>query len=129
MVDFFIDEASATLARTLDGAAMRQKALANNIANAETPGFTRQEVSFEAQLQAIVDDQTIDSQTCMDELAGLSIDPHDDTKSPRNENGNNVSLEHEMSEMAKNTLQYEAAAQMLAMRLSALRTAIFEAKR
>lgn len=39
------------LGRAMDAYALRQKAIAANIANMDTPGYVRQEVSFEEQLQ------------------------------------------------------------------------------
>jgi len=45
------------LERALDGYALRHEAIANNIANVNTPGYVRQEVNFEATLhQAMLDE-------------------------------------------------------------------------
>ncbi len=41
MNDIFINLTNAVLAKVLDGAAEWQKAIADNIANVETPGYTR----------------------------------------------------------------------------------------
>lgn len=46
MTDLFVNRTNAILAKVLDGAAERQKALADNIANVDTPGYTRKEVSL-----------------------------------------------------------------------------------
>ena len=43
---------SAALASALDGLAARQRAIANNIANVNTPGYTAERVSFEDALAA-----------------------------------------------------------------------------
>ena len=69
---------SAALASALDGLAARQRAIANNIANVNTPGYTAERVSFESALAASVaehdghvgDDATV--RRPHDEIPGLS---------------------------------------------------------
>ncbi|HID12005.1 MAG TPA: flagellar basal body rod protein FlgB, partial [Candidatus Latescibacteria bacterium] len=39
------------LAKALDAYTLRQRAIADNIANSETPGFRRREVRFEEELR------------------------------------------------------------------------------
>jgi flagellar basal-body rod protein FlgB len=47
----FADCTTATLEKCLDGVGLRQRVIADNIANVETPGFTRSDVDFEGQLK------------------------------------------------------------------------------
>jgi flagellar basal-body rod protein FlgB len=42
---------SSLMGKALDAYALRQKAIGANIANIDTPGYVRQEVNFEEQLQ------------------------------------------------------------------------------
>ena len=42
------DNTQLALSRAISGAAMRQEVLANNLANAETPGFHRSDVDFQS---------------------------------------------------------------------------------
>src|SRR5919112_4285909 len=44
------DNTQLGLERAISGAAMRQEVLANNLANAETPGFRRSDVDFHSTL-------------------------------------------------------------------------------
>src|SRR5919112_4470523 len=44
------DNTQLGLERAISGAAMRQEVLANNLANAETPGFQRSDVDFHSTL-------------------------------------------------------------------------------
>src|ERR1700709_2047698 len=45
-----IDNTQLALERAISGASMRQSVLANNLANAETPGFQRSDVDFHGAL-------------------------------------------------------------------------------
>lgn len=45
-----------TIKLSMDGLVSRQQAIASNIANAMTPGYQRQEVSFEGQLNEMIAD-------------------------------------------------------------------------
>jgi flagellar basal-body rod protein FlgB len=51
MADPLSNITSATLALALDAAALRQQAIASNVANVDTPGYVPLAVSFEEQLE------------------------------------------------------------------------------
>lgn len=115
---------------------IRQQVYANNIANAETPGFKRQDVTFESVLaQALGSSPTVglDQQTmpvaggsAVNWQAALSVTPQivQDTQTSVDQNGNNVDLDAEMSNMAENQIKYNALVQDISARMSRLRTAI-----
>jgi flagellar basal-body rod protein FlgB len=128
MTDMFITRTNAILAKVLDGTAERHKVIADNIANAETPGYTRKLVSFENTLVNIIQKHEPDKQSVISVIQNVEHNPQDDVNSIRRENGNNVNIEHEMVELAKNTLQYEMAAQFMSDRINGLRSAIKEGK-
>ena len=46
------DVTQVALQQALAGASARQQVLANNVANANTPGFTRSDLDFHSQLAA-----------------------------------------------------------------------------
>lgn len=125
--DFFTDVASAVLAKGLDCAGVRHKVIADNLANVETPGFTRSEVSFEDQLKSALDSKN--DEEAMDQLSSLEPSVQADTATPARPDGNNVSVDKEMAAMSKNGLQYEALVQLLNLKGSMLRAAITEGKR
>jgi len=126
--DLLSDLVSAALAKALDGTAARHCALANNIANVDTPGFRRSDVTFHEQLGAAL------------RSAGKSEDPLtvlervrpekslDRTRSARAD-GNSVNIETEMAELAKNTLEYESDVQLLMAKLRMLQSAISEGRK
>ena len=86
---------------------LRQKAIANNIANLETSGYRRIDVKFEELLARALNST---------ESVKLSeIEPliHQPEKTPVNSKGNDVSLESEVGQMVKNTLRYKAYIRLL----------------
>lgn len=115
---------------------VRQQVYANNIANAETPGFKRQDVTFESVLaQALGSSPTVGlgQQTmpvaggsAVNWQAALAVTPQivQDTQTSVDHNGNNVDLDAEMSNMAENQIKYNALVQDISARMSRLRTAI-----
>lgn len=129
MAEFLLDPTTTMLGKVLDGSAARQRVLANNIANQDTPGFTRSDVSFEDQLHEIMTRGGSDVNAQMNDLGQAALEINEDNLSPRQADGNNVDVEREMVAVSKNSLQYESAAQMLNMKFTALKSAISEGKR
>jgi flagellar basal-body rod protein FlgB len=123
MVDIFSDRASSVLTKVMDGTGTRQRALANNIANAEKPGYQRQEVDFTSQLREIITSGA-DEETAINRIDELAVDMQNDATAPRKADGNSVQVEREMVELAKNTLQYETSTQLLEMKFRILNDAI-----
>jgi flagellar basal-body rod protein FlgB len=128
MTDFFVNRTNAILAKVLDGATERHKALAENIANADTPGYTRKDVSFEGALTDILQQEGQHPHAEVAEIRRVVADVREDSNTPRRIDGNNVDIEREMVSLAKNSLQYEATVQFLAERIQGLRNAIKEGR-
>lgn len=87
----------------VDGLTQQQKAIANNLANAETPGFTAQDVNFQSSLQ-----QALRSNT--GGTASVTVTP--DPALPATD-GNNVDTGHQLVSAEQNTLQYQATVELL----------------
>lgn len=104
------------LARVLDVAATRHKVIAHNVANVNTPGFQRLEVTFEEELAKVLagggDPSGVKPKVAVDETAPARVD------------GNTVDIDQEMGALGKNALLYQAASSILASRLGMLRSAI-----
>jgi len=86
---------------------LRQKVIAGNVANIETPGYRRLDVKFEQALAKAIE-------------SGSDIDPEEiktEIYRPLNTtvktNGNDVALEAEIGEMVKNTLKHKAYTRLL----------------
>ena len=105
------------LGTLMDITALRQRVLANNLANASTPGYIRKDVKFQdAMVKAM--------QRGSGAMGGVNPEVTDDLSQPLNERGNNVSLQKELGEMTQNNLLYNFAAEMTGRKLSGLRNVI-----
>lgn len=109
------DQTTGALVRLLDATALRHRVLSNNLANSDTPGYVRQEVSFENDLAEAV--QRGEPQTFEPNIS------EDRTAAPRGD-GNNVTLERELAELNKNALTQQMAIQLLQTKLAMQRMAI-----
>lgn len=124
MPDIFLDQTSSVLVKVLDGTAARQRVLANNVANADTPGFTRKDLAFEDELRNVLSQPTFNPDQKISAVERVQLNESEDELSPRQADGNNVNVEHEMVDMAKNSLQYDSAAQLLNLQFQELKSAI-----
>ena len=123
------DITNITLAKALDGTALRHRAIANNLANVETPGYQRQDVVFESELRAAIDSSTLSTDTQMEQARAMSPNVIGDSVSPARDNGNNVDADREMARLADNTIRYETILQCLNLKGDMLKTAIYEGKK
>ena len=124
--NFLSDVATVTIGKALDACGLRHRAIANNVANVDTPGFTRSDVSFESQLKSVLTSE--DQESVMDRLEELQPEVQPDTVSPAGPDGNNVSVDKEMADLVKNSLEYEALVQLANLKGFMIRTAIREGK-
>ena len=87
----------------VDGLSQQQQAIANNLANSETPGFTATDVNFQSSL-----DQALNNQD--GGVANVTTTP--DPATPATD-GNNVDTGNQMVDAEQNTLQYQATVDLL----------------
>ncbi len=100
-------QAIQTLQAALHAASMRQSAIANNLANIDTPGYRRHEVQFEEMLaDAINSGRESDLSRIVPEL-------HRPMDTPVDENGNDVSMEAEVGDLMRNTAMYKTYMRLL----------------
>jgi flagellar basal-body rod protein FlgB len=97
---------------------LRQKAIANNVANLETPGYRRIDVKFEELLA-----KSLDSSGSVD-LSELEPQIYQPKQTLVKSNGNDVSLEGEVGAMIKNSLRYKTYIRLLNKRYSQIELAI-----
>ena len=115
------------LGKALDAYALRHKVISSNIANVTTEGYHSQSVAFEDQLAGAIKGEgvqglTTDTRhfpvgTAMNDAARPQID-ESTAEGSLNEDDrasgiNNVDIDHEMSELAKNQLRFKFAVRML----------------
>ncbi len=124
MISIADNNLTALLSLALDASQMRQQAIAQNIANVNTPGYRRVGVSFEqrvAQLTADMDGRAAPS------LADLSryrprIEAADGA-------GSAVQLDQELVDMSDTVLHHQALLKALNKQLELIGLAINEGKR
>ena len=120
---------TAALSLALDAAAMRQQAIAANIANADVPGYQPVTVDFESQLdtaqRALDEGGRIDMNMLADVsprvVNELSLQPSD--LSPR------VTLDMQMAQLAQNGVQYQALTTALNKQFALMSLAVNDGKR
>lgn len=100
------------LEKAADAAWTRNEVLSNNIANATTPGYKRQDVSFESYLlEELVGGSTGSLRKKVDDvdLSNLRTTIYtDNTNLSYRLDGNNVDQDTENVELASNQLKYQA---------------------
>ncbi|HYN93835.1 MAG TPA: flagellar basal body rod protein FlgB [Pilimelia sp.] len=111
----FDDVSSASLRIALDGLAMRQRVIANNISNVETPNFRAGKVQFEAALDSAIAAGRSPSRVSPSESESLE---------PTRLNGNNVNLDQETLSNVDTNLRYQLILRALDGKYAGLRTVI-----
>jgi flagellar basal-body rod protein FlgB len=115
------DTTQLALERAIQGAATRQSALANNIANANTPGYRRKDVDFHSALRgAMAEGQA--------GLASLTFSPQPDTTAQVRADGSSVDIDQEASYLSQAGLEYEGLVQVARGRIDILESAIGPAR-
>lgn len=87
----------------VDGLSQQQQAIANNLANADTPGFIAQNVDFQSSLSNAIDSANGGTAT-------VAVTPSTTTPGP---NGNNVDMSSQLAQAEQTTLQYQTMVDML----------------
>ena len=115
-MDLF-DTTQIALARALQGTSARQAALAENLANANTPGYRRRDVDFQSALTA-----ALSQGKAAVERAPLT--PVTDMSAPLRADGSNVDVEREGAALARAGLEHDALVAVAGARHNILRSAM-----
>lgn len=110
-----IDSTGSVIYSALNGLSARQRVIANNVANVETPGFIAGRVTFEDSLRTAIANG--------DDAVTSSVSTRSSTD-PVNMNGNNVSLDNEVVGLTQTDLAYQLMIQAINQKFGLLRTAI-----
>lgn len=99
--------------KALDGTWERNKAITQNIANENTPKYKRKIVSFEDQLKESIQKNRISLETTNEKHIGVSKNNFSpktikDPSTSYRIDGNNVNINTESADLAKNTIMYDA---------------------
>jgi flagellar basal-body rod protein FlgB len=120
------------LVKSLDASMLRSRTIANNIANVNTPGYQRVEVTFEDELRKALDHgqlrgmQTNDKHLPLGklDLAGLSPKVQKPVDPTLPSGVNNVDIDMEMAKLAENQILYNYSAKFLRGQYNKLNAAI-----
>ena len=104
---------SLALESALDGLALRQRAIANNIANVNTPGYQARRVEFESALSKSV----AEGNGQMTAATSTSLEP-------TRLDGSNVNLDTETLSNIDTALRYQFATQAASGPFNSIRTAL-----
>ena len=131
------DRTMQLLNRTLDLRQARQRVIASNIANEETPGYRAADLSFQDSLQAAHRGK---GPVTLAVTQGHHIGPRGDSvqqvmgklgpvaAGDLPLDANSVNIELEMAKMSDNAMQYNSAASIMAIRFRQLMGAIREGR-
>lgn len=126
------------LKSALQGLTARQRTIADNVANVDTPDFKATHVTFETALKQARG--TVDSPLPMFKVAngvpgpGEITDPikpgaQIESSTGRRNDGNNVDIDAEMLELADTNVRFNALVQVMTSKLSGLRYVINDGRR
>jgi flagellar basal-body rod protein FlgB len=106
------------LRKVLDAARLRHQAIAQNVANVNTPGYQRLEVSFEEGLAHALAHGDAESLTRLQPRLQVA------EGEPARADGNSVDIDQELGRLTNNTLLYNIVTQVLASQMAQMRSAI-----
>lgn len=105
-----LDPVSRNLEQYMTLLSVRQKLVASNIANADTPGYKAQDIDFQTELQNAASGIA----PAVQPVTGLTV----------KNDGNNVNLDREARLLAENALRFNIASNLLRSKLKMVRMAI-----
>jgi flagellar basal-body rod protein FlgB len=111
----------------LDAASLRHQAIANNIANASTPGYTPLKVNFEEQLAAFrqaMDGSDTEAHGALQGVKGFI----EEDLAAAGRGASNVMLDMEVVKLSQNVVHYQSLLRALGNQMSLISAAINEGK-
>ena len=130
MVNIF-PQSFQSLEQALSTSTLKQRVHSANIANVDTPNYKTRQVSFHETLNdALTSYKTnskhfsFNNETTMQNKANIKVN-NTTTYKP---NGNNVDMDLEMAELAKNQLYFNAVTERVNGKFNTLRTVINEGR-
>lgn len=118
-MDLF-DSSIVGIEKAMQGSLLRQQVLANNIANANTPGYQRSDVDFQSALAQAFSSGTPSTS----QLEQITFSPQLAANGAMQVDGNTVDINTENADLSENTLDYQALESVMGTRMSILKTAI-----
>jgi len=108
------DPMMGSIERYMDLLSARQKLVASNIANVDTPGYKTKDIDFQFEFMSLMKDENPN----VVEAPGLTV--HND--------GNNVNLDREARLLMENDMRFNVASNLMRSQFRTLHLAIDEGK-
>lgn len=130
-----IDATMSVLERSLDLYMRKHEVHASNIANANVPGFKAKSMDFRERLKEVLDSTPKDQprlaheRQLSDAVQQMAPDIYEDPTLPVNGVGNTVEMEREQTEIAKNTIAFQTAIQLVNKKLALQKYVVGEGAR
>ena len=109
-----LDPTSGRLERYMDLLSTRQKLVASNIANADTPGYRTKDIDFQFEFMSQVDGLA----PTVTGVSGLQV----------KNDGNDVSMDRESRLLSENAIRFRLASALLKSQLKIVKEAIQDGK-
>lgn len=121
-------ETISTLEGALNYSSLKQKVIAQNIANADTPNYKAKDVSFKSALQTAMNNP-VEGKRTDDRHIPFSQGKNTAVVTTRqntsyNHNGNSVDVDKEMADLATNQIYYNAMTDILNGKFRTLQSVI-----
>lgn len=126
------------LEKTLDAALLRNEAISQNISNVDTPNYKRKTVAFEEHLRDALGKDGIRGIKTDDRHISIGARNFDDieinvgedkSNSNMRLDGNNVDIDSEMVQLAKNSIKYDTLIQRISSDFRRIKSVINEGRR
>ncbi len=127
---FSVDNAFLAARTALDGLMRRQTIIGQNLANVDTPGYKAQDVDFESTLQrALRQNQsdlavkrTDNKHMNLNTTTGVGLTQvQQRVGGSEREDGNNVSIDLELSQMAETGIRYQTLTSLVSSKFEVLK--------
>ena len=109
-----VESVSQSLEKYMDVLSARQKLVASNIANIDTPGYRTKDLDFQTEFNNLLNGSS--SAPKPQDVTGLRI----------KNDGNNVNLDREMRLLAENSIRFSVASNLAKGELRTMKSAIHE---
>ena len=109
-----VDSVSQSLEKYMDVLSARQKLVASNIANVDTPGFKTQDLDFQAEFNSLLKGES------------TTVHPQEVTGIRVKNDGNSVNLDREARLLSENSIRFSTASNLMKGQLRMLKSAIHE---
>lgn len=122
------DRTFTNLEGALDFASKRNEMISNNIANSDTPYYKSKDVLFKSHLKKAMENQLDNKRTHQKHYKFSTVNEPFQVVTNRhttfNHNGNNVDMDREMSNLAKNQVYYQGVVDNLNTKFHQLQSVI-----